>query len=88
MEHIDRIIIDLVNDDEDNDTVKTESNYYKKEKYFKKYIINNNEESNESLINKDNNIANKDGLQYALNIIENRWKNKYTNNSSYKYSKY
>jgi len=77
MEHIDRIIIDLVNDDEDNDTVKTESNYYKKEKYFKKYIINNNEESNESLINKDNNIANKDGLQNALNIIENRWKNKY-----------
>ncbi len=77
MEHIDRIIIDLVNDDEDNDTVKIESNYYKKEKYFKKYIINNNEESNESLINKDNNIANKDGLQYALNIIENRWKNKY-----------
>ena len=81
MGHIDRIIIDLVNDDEDNDTVKTESNYYKKEKFFKKYIINNNEENynnnNESLTNKDNNIANKDGLQYALNMVENRWKNKY-----------
>ena len=36
VDHIDRIIIDLVNDDCDNDTIKTESNYYKKRKIIKK----------------------------------------------------
>ena len=79
--HIDRIIIDLVNDDCDNDTIKTESNYYKKENLYKKYISNENQENIinnniESSLNKDNNTTGKDGLQYALNMIENRWRDK------------
>ena len=78
VDHIDRIIIDLVNDDCENDTIKTESNYYKKEKLYKKYINDENEENygGKNLLNKDNNITGKDGLEYAMNMIENRWKDK------------
>jgi hypothetical protein len=83
IEHIDRIIIDLVNDYDDdncndNDTIKTESNYCKKEKFFKKYMSNINSEKNinyEKLIKKENTLSNNNDIQSALNMIENRWKN-------------
>ena len=81
IEHIDRIIIDLVNDYDDdnyNDTIKTESNDCQKDKIFKKNLTNiNNEKNNnyEKLIKKENTLSNNDDIQSALNTIENRWKN-------------
>ena len=88
IEYIDRIIIDLVNNDDDNDnnkdnnkdnnTIKTESNYNLRENSFKKNMTNNiNEKNNnyEKLINTENNLSDKYDIQNAMNMIENRWKN-------------
>lgn len=66
---IDRIIIDLVS----NDDNQTNSNYTEKE-----YLLKTNKtEENEyfdKIENKDNNINNKNGLNNALNYVINRWK--------------
>ena len=76
--HVERIIIDLVrNDDDDNATIKTDSNYFEKENLYKSFI--NKKENNEdinNLENKDNNSNYKmNDLYEILNIIGNRWKN-------------
>ena len=77
-DHIDRIIIDLVSNNDDNITIKTDSNYYENEDIYKNYMNNkdNNSETNNYDI-KDNNINNNqmDNLQIALDMVGERWVN-------------
>lgn len=81
IERIDRIIIDLVSNKGDNETLKTESNLYENELIYKNSINNkdNNSENNnyENIENKDNNISDYkiDNLQIALNKVAERWIN-------------
>ena len=79
--HIDKIIIDIVNNnDDDNATIKTDSNYYENEKLYKTFIDNNrnNKDNNSEINNNDaldkNKLKNSNNsLQKALNIVQNRW---------------
>ena len=79
-DHIDRIIIDLVSNKDDNETVKTESNLYEIDYSYKNSVNNkdNNSENNndDNIENKDNNISYYiDNLQNALNKVAERWIN-------------
>jgi len=75
IDHIERIIIDLVSNDDDA-TVKTDSNYYENEHLYRSYMNKaENKDDASNLENKDNNISNKvENLPSALNIVENRWR--------------
>ena len=81
VDRIDRIIIDLVSNKDDNETVKTESNLYENDYLYKNSVNNkdNNSEINndENMENKDNNISDYkiDYLQNALNKVAERWIN-------------
>ena len=76
--HVNRIIINLVRNDNDcNMCIKTDSNYYEKEPLYKNYInkIENNED-NDNLEKKDNNSnIKKNNFSETINIIRKRWKN-------------
>ena len=71
---VDRIIIDLVSNNEENLTMKSDSNFYENVNISKGYINNkdNNSEVN-NYENKDNNQI--DSLQTALDMVGNRWAN-------------
>ena len=81
VDRIDRIIIDLVSNKDDNETIKTESNLYDNEYLYKNSINNkdnNSENSNyDNFENKYNNISEDkiDNLQNALNKVAERWIN-------------
>ena len=77
---IDKIIIDLINNNDENATIKTDSNYYENENLYKNYINNKdkqeNKDNNSELNNTNNNninISNANNLQEALYLIQNRW---------------
>ena len=77
-DHVERVIIDLVNTDEgDSKTESMEGNNIYENDIYKRNIDKSSEYS-ENLNNKDNNICNSNSLNdisIAVNMIESRWKN-------------
>ena len=75
-DRIERIIIDIVNNNnDDNETIKTQSNY--ENEIILKNSINNKDNNIENLENKNNYINNSkiDNLQASLNMVGYRWAN-------------
>lgn len=94
LNHIERIIIDLVSKDDDNTSIQTDSDKFKDEQLIQNNTIKSenreyifNKENKENKGNKENNIIiKKESLKTALNMVGTRWINNYKSINEEKFS--